>query len=295
HDAVQDLGRERASRIYRLTLAELDRIAAETPHAVRLVGSLRIASSPDEAEDCHRQLTAMHGDDLPVAPYEGPEGSGLLIPSDGAFNPLERCRTLAIRLLDDGALLFEHTAALNISGDRIGTPTGTIRCSRVVVAVDGNLERVIPELAGRVRTARLQMLATSATDEVLVPRPVYARYGLEYWQQLPDGRVALGGFRDHGGEAEWTGGGLPSPRVQDRLTGFLREHIGVSAPVTHRWAAPVGFSTTSTPVLAEVRQGVFAVGGYSGTGNVLGAVCGRLAARLAVRGSGEPDADLFDA
>jgi gamma-glutamylputrescine oxidase len=35
-------------------------------------------------------------------------------------------------------------------------------------------------------------------------------------------------------------------------------------------------------VLEEVRPGVFAVGGYCGTGNVIGSLCGRAAAERAL-------------
>lgn len=294
HDAVERYGRERALRIYRLTLEQMERMAAETPEAVRRVGSVRVACSPEEEEDCRAQLAAMRADGLPAEPYEGPEGRGLLVPTDGAFNPLLRCRTLARRAAERGARLFERSPALRVSGTGVETPGGVVRCGAVVVAVDGGLETVLPELRGRVRTARLQMLATAPAAEVRVPRPVYARWGYEYWQQLPDGRVALGGFRDRAEAAEWTHEAEPSAPVQEMLERFLREGIGVRAPVTHRWAASVGFTADGLPVLEEVRPGVLAIGAYSGTGNVLGAVCGRAAAQLAARGA-SPLAEAFGA
>jgi glycine/D-amino acid oxidase-like deaminating enzyme len=68
----------------------------------------------------------------------------------------------------------------------------------------------------------------------------------------------------------------------------------VRAPVTHRWAASVSFTTTGLPVLDEVRPGLWAVGAYSGTGNVLGRLAGRAAAQLAVRGASDV-ADLLAA
>ncbi|HEX3158711.1 MAG TPA: FAD-dependent oxidoreductase [Gemmatimonadaceae bacterium] len=287
HDAAATLGRERAVHLYRLTLRELERIAAETPEAVRRVGSLRVATSVEEEADCARQLATMQADGLPAEPYEGPEGRGLLVPTDGAFNPLLRCRLLAHRALEAGAQLYGCSPAVSVSGTEVRTPQGRVRCERVVVAVDGRLEVLLPELAGRVRTARLQMLATAPTTEVRVPRPVYARYGYEYWQQLPDGRVALGGFRDLGGDEEWTVSTAPSARVQGALERFLREHVGVQAPVTHRWAASVGYTPDGAPLLEEVRDGVWAVGGYCGTGNVVGAMYGRAAAQLVVRGESE--------
>ena len=292
HDAVARHGHHRARRIYRLTMGEVARIAAETPEAVRLTGSLRIADSDEELEDCRHHLDALMADDLPAEWYEGPEGRGLLLPTDGSFNPLLRCRILAHRAEQAGARLYEHTPALDIRPGEVRTPGGTIRCARVIVAVDGRLETIFPELEGRIRTARLQMLATAPTDEVRLPRPVYARWGYEYWQQLADGRIALGGFRDAGGESQWTHDAQPCEPVQDRLERFLRERIGVQAPVTHRWAACVSFTPTGLPLLEEVRPGAWAVGGYSGTGNVIGALCGRAAAQLAVEGA-SPLAEVF--
>ncbi|HEX6909868.1 MAG TPA: FAD-binding oxidoreductase [Longimicrobium sp.] len=287
HDAVARYGRERARTIYGLTVDEIRRIAHEAPRAVRLTGSVRLADSDEEIEDCRRQLDAMRADGLPVEWYAGPEGQGLLIPTDGAFDPLLRCRIMARRAAKAGARLYEHAPALDVRPGEVRTPAGTVRCGRVIVAVDGRLEGILPELAGRVRTARLQMLATEPTDEVRVPRPVYARWGYEYWQQLPDGRVALGGFRDVGGEGEWTREAVPGDVVQARLERFLRERIGVRAPVTHRWAGCVGFTDTGLPVLEEVRPGVWAAGGYSGTGNVIGALCGRAAAELSLGAASE--------
>ncbi|HET9983909.1 MAG TPA: FAD-binding oxidoreductase [Longimicrobiales bacterium] len=292
HDSVEALGRPRARELYRLTMAEIDRIEAETPEAVRRVGSLRIAASAEEEADCRRQLEATRADGFPVEAYDGPEGRGLYFPADGVFQPLLRCRLLAERAVDAGARLFEHSPAVRLLPGEVRTPRGRVRCGATLVAVDGRLACVLPELADRARTVRLQMLATAPAPDVRIPLPVYYRWGFEYWHQLPDGAVVLGGFRDAGGEEEWTTDATPSPRVQGLLEDFLRTRLGVEAPVTHRWAASVSYSTTAVPILDEVRPGVWAVGAYSGTGNVVGALCGRAAARRIVNG-GDDVAGLF--
>jgi glycine/D-amino acid oxidase-like deaminating enzyme len=139
-------------------------------------------------------------------------------------------------------------------------------------------------MAPRVRTARLQMLATAPTTEITVPCPMYYREGFEYWQQTPDGRIALGGFRDHGGDGEWTPDTTPSEVVQAQLERFLREYLGVRAPITHRWAASAGYTSTGLPVIEQVRENVWALGGYSGTGNVIGALSARAVVAAAVDG-----------
>ncbi len=293
HDTVTELGRERASAAYRLTMLEMNRMTEQTPSAIRRVGSLRIATSQSELEDCRLQMAAMQEAGLPVTWYSGLEGEGLLIETDGAFNPLARCRLLARQAIQAGAQLFENSSVTSLSGNEVCTQNAVIRCKKVIVAVDGKLEILLPELTGRVRTARLQMIASAPTKEVSLPRPVYARWGYEYWQQLPNGSISLGGFRDAALEHEWTTNSEPSPPIQDLLEQFLREKIGVNnTPITHRWAASVSYSSSTLPVLQEVRENLWAIGGYSGTGNVVGAALGRIVAELAVRGSSE-DAAIF--
>ena len=281
HDARLVLGRERARELYRLTLAEIDRLVADLPGVVRQTGSVRLAASDAEREDCDAQLAAMVEDGLPVERWVGHDGDGLFFPRDASFHPLGRCLAVARHVEAQGATLFEHSPALAIAGDLVETPHGRVRCEGVIVAVDGSLERVLPELGTRVRTARLQMIGTAPLEAVRFPRPVYARWGLDYWQQVPDRRVMLGGRRDAGGEGEWTTEALPSDAVQRELERMLREDLGIDAAITHRWAAGVAYTDDALPVLEEVRPGVWATGAYSGTGNVVGSLCGRAAARLA--------------
>lgn len=290
HDLADAVGAERATALYRLTQAEIARMAAETPEHIRLTGSLRIAASDDELADCRRQAEVMRAHDLPVEEYEGPEGRGLLFADDGTVQPLARCRALAGRAAADGARLFEDTPAVEISGTRVSTPFGRVDCGAVVVAVDGRLETVIPELAGRVRTARAQVLATAPLPEVRFDRPVYTRWGYDYFQQSPDRRLLLGGFRDQFLDAEWADRPEPTEEVQSRLETYLREELRIGVAITHRWAGLIAFTDDKLPVLEEVRPGVWVCGAYSGTGNVVGAICGRLAARLALS-SGRPEPD----
>jgi glycine/D-amino acid oxidase-like deaminating enzyme len=284
HDAVAALGRDRARAIYQLTLDELDRMSAETPTVIRRGGSLRVASSEAEQRDCDLQYAAMRADGFAVEAYDGNEGRGLLFPADGSFNPLARCRILAQRAIERGASLYEHSRVTSLASKEVLTASGRIRCQHVIVAVDGNLDRIFPELAGRVRTARLQMLSTGPVADVRIPRPVYSRWGYDYWQQLPDSRIVIGGCRDRFENAEWTSNAEPSEEVQRCLDTILRKRLGVAQPVQHRWAASVGYTNGVLPIFEQVRPDVWAIGGYNGTGNVIGALCGRMVAELVVTG-----------
>jgi len=294
HDAVSLLGRDRAMAITRLTLDEMQRIAREVPGAVRFPGSLRIAASDEELEDCGRQRAQMHADGLAVEEYEGPEGRGLLVPGDGVFHPLRRCRTIAARALEQGARLHGGTAAREISAGRVRTDGGTITARHLIVCVDGRLETLFPQFNTMVRTARLQMLATAPAPEVSFPRAVYKRYGYDYWQQLPDGCVLLGGGRDKTPDTEWTTDASPSATIQDYLTRTLRDDLGVHADVTHRWAASVAYTETGLPLFRDLGDGLRVMGAYSGTGNTIGALLGRASAQLALRGESAIAAPFLD-
>ena len=92
---------------------------------------------------------------------------------------------------------------------------------------------------------------------------------------MPDGSLTIGGFRDQAGPGEWSLDATPTETVQEMLETFVRTHLGVAAPITHRWAASAGYTESGLPVLEQVREGVWALGGYSGTGNVIGALSGR--------------------
>ncbi len=278
HDAVAALGRDVAVGWYHRTLAELDRLGDREP-TFRRVGSLRTAVDEAELRDVAAHLAALQADDLPAAPYDGPLGTGLLVPGDGTFHPVARCRRLAVAALEAGATLVApawvtavEPGAVQVEGLARPLPAGA-----VLVAVDGGLEGLVPAVADRVRTARLQMLATEPTHEVVLDRPVYHRYGLDYVQQRPTGEVLLGGGRDMGGDAEWDAAPEPSEAVQAHLDGWL-QRLGVTVPVTHRWAARAAFTENRLPVDERIADRVHVVGAYSGHGNVLGGLLAREAA-----------------
>jgi glycine/D-amino acid oxidase-like deaminating enzyme len=190
----------------------------------------------------------------------------------------------AIRLaqeLTGRARLHEHSPVTAIGPGRVETERGAVAAPVVIVAVDGRLATLLPRLAGRVRTARLQMIATAPAPPRL-PCPVYGRWGYDYAQQLPDGRLFVGGGRDRFAEAEWTDATEPTADVQGYIDGVAARMAGRPVQVTARWAASVGFTADARPLCTVVEDGLVAVGGYNGTGNLVGPVAARAAVALAV-------------
>lgn len=274
HDAVANFGREKASALYQHTLDEMALMERAAPASIRRIGGLRVAFDDEELVDCHRHFDALRLDGFPVEMYDGPEGQGILIPTDGVFHPLNRAISLVQQALKGGTELFAHTKALSVESHLVRTPHGNIEAKNILVAIDGNISVLLPQLSGDVYPVRLQMLSTSPDPGVHFPLPVYTRGAYDYWQQLPDGRISIGGGRDIGGVEEDTN----EVRITNKVQNFLDERIkglGITAPVEHRWAATVSYTKSGLPIAREVIPGVYAIGAYCGTGNVVGALLGR--------------------
>ncbi|OLE22435.1 MAG: hypothetical protein AUG49_19150 [Catenulispora sp. 13_1_20CM_3_70_7] len=312
-EACRLWGPEVAARRYRATLdSQLDMLAIAgevgARDQFRLTGVLRVAYDAAEAERVREHHAAFQRDGF--AGELVPEGAlpevlqrpgriGLLTPHDGAVHPARWLRALARDLERRGARIHEGTRvvqppSLNGHGVQVLTDHGAVLAERVVIAADGALPSLVPA-AVHARARRLNMLATAPDQQPRLPCPVSIRDGYEYAQQLPDGRVALGGFSDLDGPASYTDREELSVSVQERLTRYLGEDLGVSAPVTHRWVGIVSYAQDPVPTCGPVpgtEDRVLAAGGYNGTGHVQGFLAGRIAAELAVTGT-SPQADLY--
>jgi glycine/D-amino acid oxidase-like deaminating enzyme len=298
YDRARELfGRERARAIYAATLDAqrsilevADEVGARD--AFRLVGMLRV----DEPAAVRAHCEALREDGFEGSlVHELPgalRGLGLLTPHDGAVHPARWLRALARALEERGLRIFEGTRVVAPPGDGVvRTASGVVRAGAVVVAADAALGALVPG-AARVRSRRLHMLATEPAPPAL-DCPVYVRDGHEYAQQLLDGRVTLGGFSDLDGAASWTDREESNPAVQARLDEYLRSDLLVSAPVTHRWVGLVGYADDPLPTCGLADGGVYALGGYNGTGHVQGFVAARIVAELLVDGASE-DAWLYE-
>jgi gamma-glutamylputrescine oxidase len=302
HQAATGWGVASALALYRETLDEIGALADLLgAQVIRRVGSIRLAGLPgepvDAAEaadrvaeraDCDEQFRVLHDHGIAVENYQGPLGRGLFLPDDAAMNPARRALGLA-EIYGASARLFEDSPVTTIDTGRIETGGGSVNAGLVIVAVDGKLELLLPELAGRVRTTRLQMLSTEPVSTGRLPCPVYGRWGYDYAQQDASGRLFVGGGRDRFEAEEWTTDTMPTSNVQGWIEGLAHRFAGEPVQVTHRWGASVGYTPDARPLVTEVRPGVVACGGYNGTGNLVGPIAARAAVALGLDGTQPPE------
>ena len=285
-------------------------LAAElgVPGAVRRTGALWVARDDHEAAEIERELAAAaaagapgrRADELIPAPMRDRCRIAALFPGDAELLPAAWVRTLAAAAADRGAALFERSPVTRIESDGEGwavlAGAGTVRAQAVVVACDGLIPRLLPQLKGIVYPVRGQVLATTPLADVPLTHPTHSQSGFMYYRPTPDGRVVVGGGRLEHLHHEYTDEEAVTAGVQRQLDAFLSGWLGVDpALVTHRWAGIIGFSADLLPVVGAMpgSPGLYVAGGYSGVGNVLGHLCGGIAADLIATGT-HPRAAALD-
>ncbi len=292
--ARETYGVERAASYWRWTEEALVRMAELGGDALRITGSYRLAGDEEEREGIALEYEALREDGFAAEWLDDVPGGAagrfhgaISHPQDCSIQPARFVRRLADRATAAGAEIREH--------DRVDD-VEALDAERVLVATDGYGHGLVPELADLIWPTRGQMIASEPLDRVLYDRPHYARQGFDYWQQLPDGRILLGGFRDVSILDELTDVEETTPSVQSSLESFLRELVGDGVQVTRRWAGIFGLTQDMLPLVGTVpgRGGrVWVAGGYSGHGNVLGFACGELVAD-ALLGGESPQLALLD-
>ena len=291
--ARETYGAEAAFEYWRWTERALDRMEELAGDALARPGSLRLAADEEEREQIRGEYEALREDGLEAEwrdelppPLAGRFHGAIFHPHDGSLQPARFVRRLAQAAAAAGAELVEHSRVESVDD---------LDAENVLIATDGYGRGLLPELDETIWPARGQVVATEPLPDRLFDCPHYARQGFDYWQQLADGRIILGGFRDFSIMSELTDEETTTPLIQEALAAFLRELLGYDPPLAYRWAGIFGLTQDFLPLVGRVpgRDGIWVAAGYSGHGNVLGLACGELVAK-AILGGDDPQLALFD-
>jgi gamma-glutamylputrescine oxidase len=290
--ARAQLGRETARAYWRLSERYVERLAELAGDAFRRVGSLRLAADGGERDELRAEYEALVEDGFAAEWRDELDGrlgklfpAALFHPGDGSLAPARWIRRLAARASEAGAELREHERVESLED---------LDEERVVIATDGYTSGLVPALDAAIQPVRNQVLVTAPLAERLYELPHYARHGYDYWQQLPDARLVVGGRRDDNLAAEATAEEALTPEIQAGLDELTRSLVGDLPEVTHRWAGIFGETADRMPLAGPLpgQARVWVAAGYSGHGNVLGLACGDLVGR-ALLGEEVPELAWF--
>lgn len=179
---------------------------------------------------------------------------------------------------EEGVHLFNGAEVLEIQSEpdacRVFLPQGDFKTDSVVVATNGFARRLLPKL--EVDPNRAQVLLTSPIENLPWSGSFHHDRGYDYFRDI-DGRVLLGGGRQHHREEEQTDEFGLTKSVQDYLETLLREVILPNREFTieKRWSGIMGLGPTKTVILEETQPNVLCAVRLGGMGIALGARLGR--------------------
>lgn len=217
---------------------------------------------------------------------------GVIYHDDGEVDPVRLVRGIAARC---GATIYPHHEVRRIEETRDGFAVHTrlrrFDASLVVLATNGYSADLHPWFADKIYATRGQILVTAPVEPFLAA-PCYANFVLDYFRQLADGRVLIGGFRQLARETEVGTADVINPVIHAALEGFLNRHFPRLAGVgiDYRWTGTMGFSADGLPMVGALpgKTGLYVIGGYTAHGIGWGFKAAQLLAGLILRGEQPP-------
>ncbi len=255
----------------------------------RLTGSLRLTRTEGETEDLRDSLPELKHDGFPmreiaiadVLPEHARDRfhGAFEVPEDGVIHPVHFLHGLAAEAARRGAHLHE---ASRVTGARwqdgvweAHSNGHRARGRTLVLATNAWAPQLVPALEPLIMPRRGQMLATAPLDVRLDPRPIYANYGYQYWRQLADGRLLIGGWRNTAFEAESSYETTTTPGIQQSIEQGLADLVPGGAPIEYRWAGTMGFARDGRPLVGwlDAAHHLAICAGFTGHGMGMAAAC----------------------
>ncbi|WP_157217506.1 NAD(P)/FAD-dependent oxidoreductase [Flavisphingomonas formosensis] len=269
-------------------LLHVDHKQRYVPHTRRTVDHLREAYGYEHVRFVERdELGAMLGG----GNYHG----GMLDMRGGHLHALNWALGLARAARQEGALLAEESSVTAIEhigdGWRLRTDRGEVRAGRVIVAANGYLRGLVPEIEARVMpinnfVAVTQPLGRERAESLI--RGGYAvsdsRFVVYYFRITPDQRLLFGGGENY------------SYSFPGDIAGFVRRHmLGIypglaDVGIDYAWGGTLAVTPHRLPYVRELRPGLYGIGGFSGLGVLLAPYFGKLVADAITGGSPAFDA-----
>lgn len=106
--------------------------------------------------------------------------------------------------------------------------------------------------ADKIAPTRGQIIVTEPIAPFL--EPSYCSFVLDYFRQLVDGRVLIGGFRNADVEREVGFSDEVNPIINEKLEGFLHKHFPIlrGKKIDYRWSGVMGFAADGYPMVGSL-------------------------------------------
>lgn len=209
----------------------------------------------------------------------------------GHVHPLNYALGLAKAAMGAGAVIHEGSEVTAIEEGprpRLSTALGRVTCRHVVLAANGYLGGLEPEVAARVMPINNFILATEplgARAQEVLAEPIAvadSNFVVNYWRLSEDGRLLFGGGESYG----W--------RFPDVVRTVRRPMLKIypqlaDTRIDHAWGGTLAITMTRNPCFIRPRPNVLSASGYSGHGVAMATLAGRVLAEAILGQAGRFD------
>ncbi|MCB0351130.1 MAG: FAD-binding oxidoreductase [Bdellovibrionales bacterium] len=244
-------------------------------------GTFSLASTQEEFHELKETMTLMQSMDISVEALEqnaiekrlgvAEFVGGIKYTQDASIHPVRLLNKMK-SLLDVDVIEFAEVydiETLSTGSVLLKTQSAHIEASVAVLTMNGYSSDLKKYFADKIYPTRGQIMVTEPVPRFM-EGPCYANFVLDYFRQLQDGRVLIGGFRQLEKATEVGFSEHTTDVIQSSLYEFLQKHIPVlkNKKVTHRWAGVMGFSFDGQPLIGALpdQPQVYFAGGFTGHG-----------------------------
>lgn len=244
-------------------------------------GAYSLAAQPNEFHELKNVAKIMGDLKIPVEIFTQDEVQkntgavnfvgGIKYLDDAETNPV---LLLEMMLKHIKADLFEMTEAHRYESTDEGTrvlytDNGDFEASMIIYCLNGYSPSLHPYFADKIYATRAQILMMEKAPPFM-DGPCYANFYLDYFRQMPNGSLLIGGFRQLEKETEVGYSDHTTTVIQNALHDFVKTHLPQlkDKKVTHRWGGVMGFSRDGQPMIGSLPEDsqVYFAGGYTGHG-----------------------------
>lgn len=269
-DLVQSLiARHKIDCGYKPGVLHADWHARDVPHAYAYAEKLAREYGYTDIEPLDRDgVCAIVRSDA----YQG----GVLDHGAGHLHPLRYAFGLARAALAAGAQIYENSFVVNIQHGaqaKVQTQQGHVTAAHVLVAANGYLGGLVPQVAAKVMPINNFIIATDPLpkDTVLTRDVAVAdsKFVINYFRLSEDGRLLFGGGESYG------------YRFPDIVKTVRKPMLEVfpqlaDTPISHAWGGTLAITMTRLPCFLRVAPNIVSASGYSGHGVALGTLAGKI-------------------
>lgn len=303
NSAVKLYGRDKAKFVFEFAqdnlrlLKEFADKRGQNEFEYQNCGSYLLACSLDELEELSESAELMQADGFELTllkedPIDRDFYGAIFNPCDVAIHPVKFVKALlaasSVSVHENEPVTRLETTA-NSGCVLVRTAHRIIEAQRVLLTTNAYAPFLNSWFADKMKAVRGQILVTQPLKKEILSSICYANYGFEYFHQLKDKRLLLGGCRQQVADEEVGYADIVTKPVQQALGNYLKDRFPdvAGVPIDYRFSGVMAFTNDGLPIVGQLSKvpGVFFAVACNGHGLGFGLNMSRVLVEMAMDGT----------